>query len=271
MPIINKLHELYEGLGFSVSSGLSPSHLDGCIEAPFTWLLKDGESFTNGLGISMKEVYFLECLFDGWRPKTGFLIGNSFGWSALAVGLLNPKARIVAIDAGFDANSLTGLEMTNTLARQEGLNLTAVQAVSPEGAAGVMAEQFDGPIEFCFIDGLHTNEQVVKDFKAVQPHLAKDALVLFHDVVMWNMNPGMAEIARIAGAAPELLYGTCSGMAALYFGDDPAVRRTLATFHGNARAREIMQAMPHQRRFRHFYRWKRSFNKRFGRDKVRSA
>ena len=77
MTIMNKLFAIYKGAGFEISTGLNPARFDDYKGAPFTWLLKDGESFTEGLGISMKEVYFLECLFDGYAPQNIFIIGNN--------------------------------------------------------------------------------------------------------------------------------------------------------------------------------------------------
>ena len=102
-----------------ISTGLNPCHFGNLPSAAFTWFIKDGESLTNGLGIAMQEVYFLECLFARLKPKSIFIIGNSAGWSSLALALLNPQARCVAIDAGFDRNALDGLDFTNRVAERK--------------------------------------------------------------------------------------------------------------------------------------------------------
>src|SRR5579871_4753238 len=106
MPILPRLVGLYEGRGIQISTGLNPSHFENYPLAPFTWFISDGKSLTNGLGISLQEIYFLECLFAGFQPKRVFVIGNSAGWSTLAIALANPSAAVLAIDAGFDTRAL---------------------------------------------------------------------------------------------------------------------------------------------------------------------
>ncbi len=271
MAILNTLFQLYEDEGFTVSSGLNPCHFDECEVVTFTGLFKDGECYTEGLGISSKEVYFLECLFDGYRPERAFIIGNSFGWSTLAIGLLNPKATVVAMDAGFDANSLEGIEMTNRLVAKSGLNTRAVKGVSPEDVDRVVGDCFDGPIDFCFVDGLHTNEQVLIDYRALEPHLADDAVLLFHDTVTWNLESGIANIAREFGGPPDVLYGTCSGMALFHAGGHPHVKRVAATFRGSPDAGRTLVRMFKPPKHRHLNRWRRSIDKRVARLKGLSS
>src|SRR5579863_9994255 len=106
LPILARLAGLYERRGIKIVSGLNPTHFNDFPAAPFTAFFRDGVSVTNGLGIALQEIYFFECLFSRFRPRTLFAIGNSMGWSTLALGLLNPQARILAIDAGLDRNSL---------------------------------------------------------------------------------------------------------------------------------------------------------------------
>jgi len=135
MPILSRLVNLYETRGIQISTGLNPCHFDNYPLAPFTWFIQDGGSLTNGLGIALQEVYFLECLFARLRPERLFVVGNSLGWSTFALALLNPSARVLAIDAGFDRFSLDGLDFTNRVAAEEGLAITAVKAVSPGDVA----------------------------------------------------------------------------------------------------------------------------------------
>lgn len=262
MPIINKLYELYEGAGFTVTSGLNPYHHQGYLGAPFTWLMKDGKSFSNGLGIALQEIYFLECLFSEFRPETALIIGNSFGWSSLAVGLLNPDARIVAVDACFDENSDIGLDLTNSLAVKAGIDVTAMKGVSPKDVPRIVDEVLDGRISFCFVDGLHTNEQVFKDYAAVKPFMDENGLILFHDVVSCDLIDGITRIGQDMGRDLELLYATSSGMAFLCMGDDVAFQRTMKTFKGDADAIDLMRQNHRYSKHRHLNRWRRSIEKR---------
>src|SRR5216683_956673 len=216
MPILKRLTRLYESRGIHISTGLNPCHFGNLPQVNFTWFIKDGESLTNGLGIAMQEIYFLECLFAALHPRNVFVIGNSAGWSSFALALINPAARVVAIDAGFDRNALEGLDFTNRVAAEEGLDLRAVQAVSPDGIAAVAGAHMTGPIDFAFIDGFHAQDQVVRDFTALRAHAAADCVYLFHDVHQFKLQPGIEEIARLSGLSWQLLLGTPSGMAMVY-------------------------------------------------------
>jgi hypothetical protein len=263
MPILKRLTELYESRGIQISTGLNPCHFGNLPSAAFTWFIRDGESLTNGLGIAMQEVYFLECLFARLKPRSIFIVGNSAGWSSFALALLNPQARCVAIDAGFDRNALEGLDFTNRVAAEEGLDLRAVKAVSPEGVAGVVAEHLTAKIDFAFIDGYHSVEQVVRDFTALSEHADPACVYLFHDVHEFKLGPGIAKNAARSGLASDLLLGTPSGMAILY---DPKLLPFLADeispFRAHPVSLHLLEAEVWKSRHRRTARFKRSFAKR---------
>jgi pimeloyl-ACP methyl ester carboxylesterase len=263
MPILKRLTGLYESRGIQISTGLNPCHFGNLPAANFTWFIKDGESLTNGLGIAMQEVYFLECLFAALRPKNIFVIGNSAGWSSFALALLNPAARVVAIDAGFDRNALEGLDFTNRVAREEGLDLRAVQAVSPDGVAAVAAEHMTGPVDFAFIDGYHSAEQVVRDFDALRAHADPACVYLFHDVHEFKLQSGIEEIARRSGLDWQLLLGTPSGMAMVH--DSrlcPTLAAEIAPFRAHEAALALLGAEVWKSQHRRRHRLQRSIAKR---------
>lgn len=263
MPIIARLAGLYETRGITVSTGLNPSHLGGFALAPFTWFFKDGESFTNGLGIAMQEIYFLECLFARYRPRHLFAIGNAAGWSTLALGLLNPLAQVLAIDAGTDRNALAGIEFTNRVAAEEGIPVRVVEGRSPDDVPRVLRETGLGPIDFAFIDGYHAVSQVQLDFAAIRPYAAADCLYLFHDVATFGLQPGIDRVCADHGLAALALPGTTSGMALLY---EPAMRPPalddIAPFAAAPSTLALISAEAWNRRHRHLARWRRSLGKR---------
>ena len=182
MPIIARLAELYESRGITIATGLNPSQFGDFALAPFTWFFNDGKSVTNGLGIAMQEIYFLECLFARYRPRRLFAIGNAAGWSTLALALLNPTGHTLAIDAGFDRNALDGIAFTNRVAAEEGLPARVVEGKSPDDVPRILNDAGMTPVDFAFIDGYHSVEQVQLDFRALRPLAAPDCLYLFHDV-----------------------------------------------------------------------------------------
>ncbi len=55
------------------------------------------------------------------------------------------------------------------------------------------AEEWQGPIEFLFIDGAHEYELVKQDFELWSPHLIEGGIIAFHDSVDW---PGPKQLVR---------------------------------------------------------------------------
>jgi len=264
MPVLNKLISLYRNEGFRISTGLNPCHFENYPLAQFTWLVRDGESQTNGLGIAMQEIYFLECLFDGYQPKNIFIIGNSFGWSTLALALLNPEAKLIAIDSGYDKNSLEGIELTNKLAASGGLNnVTVLKGASPQDVAPIISENFDEKIDFAFIDGLHTNEQIVLDFDAVKAQAKDGAVYLFHDIYEFDLQDGFGENSQLAGYQSDILMGTPSGIGLLYPDDAPQnIKDTVQSFSLDEAVRSVIDHELWGWKHRHLKRYKNSFKKR---------
>ena len=154
--------------------------------------------------------------------------------------------------------------MTNDIGRELDLNVKAVKGMSPRNVESVVSGELGGEIDFCFIDGLHTNEQIVLDFNAVDPFLTKQGVVLFHDAISCGMEPGIAEIAKKTSSTINYLQGTSSGMAILHSADHKEIETTLTTFSFDDGLLSRMREKYQQERHRHLYRWKRSFEKRAG-------
>lgn len=266
MPVIPQLVELYRAEGIEISTGLPPHHFGGFGGAPFTWFLKDGKSLTNGLGIAMQEVYLLEHLFAAFQPQCALVIGNAFGWSTLAIAALLKGGRVVAIDSGADRNSLEGLALTNRMALRGNLPAKVVKGTSPQNVAAIVDAELGGAVDFAFIDGLHTNEQVVLDYEAVRKKASPDAIYLFHDVQEFGLGPAIGEIERLAGRTATTLWATQSGMAILF---DPArhpeLTRAVAAFAPPESALKVVRQAAWDHRHRHLARWRRSYQKRISR------
>jgi predicted O-methyltransferase YrrM len=266
MPVISRLVALYQSRGIDIATGLNPSHFDNYPAAAFTWFIRDGESLTNGLGIALQEIYFLECLFARFRPARLFVIGNAIGWSTLALALLNPDARVLAIDAGTDRNAREGIEFTNAVARDEGLSAEVVFGRSPADVPAILQRQDMAPIDFAFIDGEHSVEQAELDFHAIREHASPGCLYLFHDVVSFGLEPALMHIAAASGLAWRLFLGTPSGMAAAYDpGLAPAALDDIAAFTASPQALALVRQNAWNSRHRHLARWRRSLRKRLAR------
>ena len=184
------LLKVYRRHGFRIRTGLNPLYF-GDSDAAFTRLFRDdGTPVSVGAGLAPQEIHFLECLFEGgFRPKNILIIGNAFGWSTNALALLSPDATVVAMDAGSEGKETrVGADLTRTIAAVDDLNVRVVEALSPRDVARVVAAEFgDGRVDFVLIDGLHTNEQLLRDFEAVAPHASADCVFVLHDVLNWHM------------------------------------------------------------------------------------
>jgi pimeloyl-ACP methyl ester carboxylesterase len=220
MPIIADLVAAYEDEGIEISTGLNSWHMKNMAEAPFTWFFRGGKKLTQGLGIAMQEVYLLECLFATWRPKNMLVIGNSYGWSTLALALANREGRVLALDTGADVASTAGILLTNKIAKKRGLDCFAVAAPSPGGVAAAVARELKGPVDFAFVDGEHSRDALARDLAAIRAVAAPDCAYLYHDVLNFDLRPPVAEFAAANGLAHAILTRTPSGMALVH--PDPA-------------------------------------------------
>lgn len=230
MSIVPTLVAAYKKEGFEIAAGLQPKRSGGSEEAQFTWLTRNGRSVTNGLGISLLEVFVLESLMGTLKPKSVFIIGNSFGWSTLALALMCPGAKVVAIDNGQDHQTLGGIALTQKIARALRLNVKVVRASSPQNVPAVVNKHLAGKIDFAFIDGLHTNAQIALDCAALQPFCSKNAALLLHDVREFGLEPGLREIEGLYRKKAFVLEATTSGFALLPLAPTPALRQTMAAY-----------------------------------------
>jgi hypothetical protein len=214
---LTELRRLYrQHAGMETVSGLNPLHFGGFRDASFTHFVRDGQSLTQDLGISLHELMMLERFCRLLQPRCIFIVGNGFGWSALGLSLLNPRARVVVVEPS------AGIELTNRIAIAEGLDCRVIQGFSPADTARIVAEHCPEPPGLVLIDGQHTNEQVAADFAAIARLCGRGAAYFFHDIVNFRLFAGLAQVAegaRANGMVTELLLGTPSGMAIVYDGD----------------------------------------------------
>jgi predicted O-methyltransferase YrrM len=226
MSVFVKLNQLYTQYGYHIRTGLNPYHFPNLRattqrDTPFTLLMKDGTLLCAGGGISPIEVYYLESLaIESYATaKNILIIGNSFGWSTLATGLAFKYAKVIAIDAGNDGDYNTeGNELTNRIAKDNNINAKVITGLSPDIVDKVIQDEQLYPLNFVFIDGLHTNEQAIKDFDACSKHGNSQTIYLFHDVVNWNLYDAFNHAHNKLASTHHgsIQYRTTSGMGILY-------------------------------------------------------
>ena len=214
MSVYLKLVDLYRRNGFQVRTGLYPPHFGNFKGASGTVLEKDSLKLRTGGGIALGEVYLLEELCAAVQPRRIFIIGNAFGWSTFAFAYACPEARVVALDAGVEGNdNRVGIDLTNEIARQENMNVRCVYGFSPQEVAPTLAREMSDPPDFVFIDGLHTNQQLMLDFEASHA-VAPGAVYLYHDIVYCKMQRAFGDISAKLAATHDtcMLWRTYSGI-----------------------------------------------------------
>jgi predicted O-methyltransferase YrrM len=187
----------------------------GAPYSDFTHIISADNEMTPHLGISAQEVYFLEHLFAAVAVTKVFVVGNSFGWSTFAIAMLAPQAQVTAIELAGEPFTAKWLDRTNQIAAEEALNVRVYKGSSPQDVAAVVARGGGGPFDLFFIDGQHTNEQIILDCRAAFAHACESTVFLLHDVLMHNMVQGVDQFARESGWNMHLLWRTTSGMALL--------------------------------------------------------
>lgn len=207
-----RLFEIYKKNGYTLSSELEPSYMKSD-KFVFTRLYIGHMNQTYHLGITMREIAFLESLSSLTDFKKIFIVGNSFGFSTFALALMNPQAKVVAIEIGMEPFTEQWIDRTNTIAQAEGLNIKVVKGSSPENNAEIIERELGGSIDFAFIDGLHTNEAVQKDFDSLRPFGHPRTIFGFHDVIAHNMIEGLSASVGRNPIPTQIFFATPSGVA----------------------------------------------------------
>jgi predicted O-methyltransferase YrrM len=232
MPLFMRLASLYERYGYAVRIGLNPHHLSNWKYAPYAALFKNSNIMGTGGGLSLQELYFLECVASAFEPNAIFIIGNAFGWSTIALALLFPNAHVLAIDnatEGADANK--GIKLTRQIAKEENLRVTVIDATSPQHVSEVLLLHLKQPIDLCLVDGMHTNEQQTVDYQAVKSFISTYGLLLFHDVIELKMEASFDGIRQDWAGESCLLHRTPSGMGACIGADaDEKLKNVVRAF-----------------------------------------
>jgi hypothetical protein len=232
--VLPRLFSIYRTAGLEPVTGHSPFHFFNWRDAPFTRFLK-GTELRGIFGMALQEIMFVEHFRDFISPRRILIIGNAHGWSTVALALIFPEAKIVAIDP-----DRTGVEFTNQIIAANGLAAKAVVSSSPTDVTRVVNEHLDGSVDFSLIDAIHENEAIKADFAAVKKVAVDNAYYLLHDVINWNMIAGFKELLATHHLQGMVFTRTASGMALAHsnilpdfsaylncFTDPPGLFRTL--------------------------------------------
>jgi hypothetical protein len=208
--IVPRIFEIYRAAGCEPLTGHSPYHFFNWRDAPFTRFLR-GPELLGVAGLALQEVMFVEHFREFISPRRILIIGNAHGWSTIALALIFPDAKTIAIDP-----DPVGVEFTNRLIAANNLPARAVVASSPEDVGKVVKEHLEGSVDFGLIDAIHQNEAIKADFDAVRAVSTDDACYLFHDIINWNLADGLNELLTKHQLQGKVFTRTASGMALGY-------------------------------------------------------
>jgi predicted O-methyltransferase YrrM len=227
--ILPKLLAIYRSVGLEPLTGYNPLHFSSWEAAPFTKFVCNGQ-LVGVSGLALQEVMFLEGLSGLTHPASVLVIGNALGWSAVALSLIFPQARILTLDPDTQGNSIT-----NKIAQIHHLKISAVTGISPDDIPSILHNKSNTSLDLCLIDAIHENENLRNDFAAIYHHLSPGAMVLMHDVIDWNMMIAFEEILRKPGISGRLLTRTASGMGLVWKSDiSPTLLDYISSFTESA-------------------------------------
>jgi hypothetical protein len=101
------------------------------------------------------------------------------------------------------ADNKRGSELTRLIASKYYPNVRLTIGFSPQDLAkavrpGLMRDLHG--YDLVFVDGLHTDEQQLKDFRGMIPYLSNQTVIVFHDVGLVNMRDSLQIIQKEARA-----------------------------------------------------------------------
>lgn len=220
MDPILRLHEIYRMRGYTIRSGLFRRHFQHGSrgdQLAMSWLFRKGVKLSTGGGIGFAEMFFFSMLCPVVQPRTIFVVGNAFGLSTILLALLNPDAKVVAIDAGIEGgDNDEGTDLTRRIANEENLAIEVIRGFSPSDVPQAVERYLGGVLDLVFIDGLHTNAQQKLDFDACWRYGGATCVYVFHDVLNFSLGGSFAAIVdEHHDMRGEILWRTPSGMGVL--------------------------------------------------------
>ncbi len=203
--MLPRLVDAYHDAGFVFELG-SPAMLWCGVTPRAEWTPRPrfGPLNHRQIAVGLRDAWFFRLIADafdaaGLRTEDGaaFVIGNSYGVSTLMIAELFRPMSVDAIDAETSCGSGEGSELTRRLAAQLELDVRVTAGFSPQEIDRACRSP---RYQLAFIDGEHTDEQIVIDFDGVADRLDDPCVVVLHDVGLRDMDAGwLAVRERAAG------------------------------------------------------------------------
>jgi len=173
-------------------------------------------------GFTVSDTFLFYSISKLIEPKNILVIGNSFGLSTFVLADLFPKAIIDAIDAELDGNEpQLGSEITRKISLTDFNNVNLSIGFSPDDLSRVASGK---TYDFIFVDAMHTNEAVLKDYYGIQNLVSENCIIYFHDVANCKMFESWDLIKK---------HGQDNGYASFEFGFTQMGCTSLVKGYGN--------------------------------------
>jgi len=131
-------------------------------------------------GFTISDAFFFMQLQRSYEAKAIFIVGNSFGLSTFVLSEIYPIALVDAIDAEVEGlEARRGTELTRQIAARYFPNVQVTVGFSPQN---IDLARRSAQYDLMFIDGYHSNEQMLLDFNGLLPYCADKCVIVFHDV-----------------------------------------------------------------------------------------
>ena len=180
--VIDFVDRCYTDLGFEIGI-----HTDPTIRG--IRYLKDVSS---GGAICDSDVELMVSLSELFTPKAIYCVGNAFGYSTITLAHIFPKTPIDVIDAEIEGkDNKLGTRITRTIADKYGYDVNLFAGFSPEDTHKCL--RFN-TYDLVFIDGYHSNEQLVRDFVGIYAKLSPKCVLILHDVKLSKLYRGVNDI-----------------------------------------------------------------------------
>jgi hypothetical protein len=177
--MLPKVLNAYKKHGYTVNIG-SPARL-------YSTIIDDNRKRTINCsgGFTVSDAFLFSSVSRVIQPKNILVIGNSFGLSTFVLADLFPNATIDAIDAELEnIEPQLGSEITRKIIKSDFQNVNLTIGFSPDDLLKVANGK---TYNFVFVDAMHTNDAVLKDYYGILNLVSEDCLVYFHDVANCNM------------------------------------------------------------------------------------
>ncbi|MGI9607523.1 MAG: class I SAM-dependent methyltransferase [Acidimicrobiales bacterium] len=183
---------------------------------PHIWRTDSREASRATGVISLEEAYVLHAVAQTRSGRRGIEIGSHYAWSTahlLAAGL-----DLDAVDPAFGDRQHLEHVRGNLSKWVEDGQIRLHPGFSPEILAPIAASRPE-LFGFAFVDGLHSEGGPTRDVDGLIPHLADDAIVVFHDLTFPDVAAAVRHIASLGWQIR--VYNTMQVMAAAWRDGEP--------------------------------------------------